>query len=386
MDYGGNASGQLTPISTGVSGSYLLTVQGRKVGVFKPVSEEPFTRSPPEERRALKSGITWGDFPTKEVSAYLLDHDGFAGVPPTIAPHVTTRKDGAVLAIQSAALRVPSSCPCLCHTGEEERWKRHEAPVRTEAGSLQAYEDHECTADDIGTAAFDPEQVHRIGVLDLRILNLDRHEGNLLVARRASPAGWKDSDSKNQWRLVPIDHSYSLPDWRDHSDVWFCWAGWKQAKMPFSAATRRYIRRLNPLKDAKLLHSLGVKTNEIISMILSTRLLQLCTAAGFCLADIAALVQRDVMHPHTLSALETLARRAAREAGWQARNGNHLLAQTQGKNYNVREDHRSVGVSDVFHLFLSRFEYHAAQLILEWRRDSAPVPPRLGGNKAVAPL
>jgi len=45
------------------------------------------------------------------------------------------------------------------------------------------------------------EEVHKIAVLDLRILNLDRNACNILVQK--SDAGFK---------LIPIDHGLTIPD------------------------------------------------------------------------------------------------------------------------------------------------------------------------------
>jgi hypothetical protein len=39
----------------------------------------------------------------------------------------------------------------------------------------------------VGTSSFPVADVHRIGILDVRLMNMDRHAGNVLV-RRASAA------------------------------------------------------------------------------------------------------------------------------------------------------------------------------------------------------
>ena len=45
-------------------------------------------------------------------------------------------------------------------------------------GSLQDFKDSIGSAEDLGPAMFDQEDVHRIGILDIRLLNLDRHLGD----------------------------------------------------------------------------------------------------------------------------------------------------------------------------------------------------------------
>ena len=55
---------------------------------------------------------------------------------------------------------------------------------------------------------FDSDEVHKIGILDLRILNLDRNNCNILVVQTSPGAPL----SKENLRLVPIDHGLSIPD------------------------------------------------------------------------------------------------------------------------------------------------------------------------------
>lgn len=110
--------------------------------------------------------------------------------------------------------------------------------------------------------------------------------------------------------LRPIDHGYSMPDYRDMFEVRLCWARWPQAKQAFAPDSLRFIRNLSPVDDARLLRQLGVRDVEILSCACSTRLLQLCAEKGFTLAQIADLVQRDMMDLDRLSALEILTREA----------------------------------------------------------------------------
>src|SRR5690606_17228551 len=102
--------------------------------------------------------------------------------------------------------------------------------------SLQEYVENEGTAEDIGPSAIPAEEVHKLGILDLRVVNLDRHLGNILVSREAS----------GTIRLVPIDHSYILPDYRELSDLYFEWLYWPQTKIPFSTGALSYIKELDP--------------------------------------------------------------------------------------------------------------------------------------------
>ena len=61
-------------------------------------------------------------------------------------------------------------------------------PSPLKVGSLQAYVKHDATAEDVSSSIFPVEEVHRIGLLDLRLLNIDRHHGNILVHTAKNPA------------------------------------------------------------------------------------------------------------------------------------------------------------------------------------------------------
>lgn len=52
---------------------------GERKYVFKPRTQEAFFENFNGERVALKRGITYGDSCKKELAAYYLDHQGFAG-------------------------------------------------------------------------------------------------------------------------------------------------------------------------------------------------------------------------------------------------------------------------------------------------------------------
>ena len=76
----------------GTSGSYILKGSGdeaKAVAVFKPIDEEPFAPNNPRGMQApfgsetCRPGVKSGESTLREVYAYLLDHDGFAGVPLT---------------------------------------------------------------------------------------------------------------------------------------------------------------------------------------------------------------------------------------------------------------------------------------------------------------
>lgn len=48
---------------------------------------------------------------------------------------------------------------------------------REKIGSLQQFQAHLGSSDDFGPSCFNPEDCHRIMILDIRMLNQDRHAG-----------------------------------------------------------------------------------------------------------------------------------------------------------------------------------------------------------------
>lgn len=61
------------------------------------------------------------------------------------------------------------------------------------------------TSDDVienlSSSLFDKDQLHLIGAFDIRVLNLDRNDCNILVKKET-----------NGFKLIPIDHGLCLPE------------------------------------------------------------------------------------------------------------------------------------------------------------------------------
>jgi hypothetical protein len=165
---------------------------------------------------------------------------------------------------------------------------------------LQLYVEHEYGSWDLGASQYEHRDVHLIGVLDLRLFNVDRHGGNILVQRKSGSGG------RSKYRLVPIDHGFALPDSVNAVDLWFEWLSWPQAKIPFDEDVRNYIAALNVDHDARILRALGVRDECIRTFMLSTVLLKKAAMRGMTLHEIGALIcrSRDAVRP---TMLETIA-------------------------------------------------------------------------------
>jgi len=163
------------------------------------------------------------------------------------------------------------------------------------SGSLQKYIPNIGNAESISSSYFTVSDVHNIGILDLRIFNIDRNLENMLVSKRKM-------NLQEFYHLTPIDHAYSLPPTLE--DASFDWLYWKQAKVPFSPDSLRYIAELDIEKDATILRTLSIDEGCINTMRISTLWLKVSAAAGLSLFEIAKAVCRP--KPNMYSKLEKM--------------------------------------------------------------------------------
>ena len=171
-------------ITTGTGEVYEVRDGGTgERAIFKPAVEKshrPLLSVEAEESRSEGSNGRKNSFGyRREVAAYQLDHFGFSGVLPTVE-------------VEAGVL-----------------------PTNMGAGVLQSYKEHEQTADEDEWGRreilrISAREVHKIGILDIRLFNEDRHGGNLLID--FSKAGFGEDASG---RLIPIDHEYVLPECKD---------------------------------------------------------------------------------------------------------------------------------------------------------------------------
>jgi len=272
------------PVSSGLGGAYFLrTRNGDPIAVAKPIDEEPLAFNNPKGfcgrmfgQPGIKRSIKIGETGLRESAAYLLDHGGFAGVPPTV-----------LVKFSHVKFNVNSSEPVL-------------APFYTIA-SLQRFVNHYSDAADLGPSGFSVSSTHHIGILDVRLLNLDRHAGNILVKQG------QESYAAGKAELVPIDHGFCLPESLD--DPYFEWLHWPQASIPFSESEVEYISSLDPFKDAELLRVElpAIRESSIRILVLCTIFLKQATAYGFCLAEIGEMMTRECQgEEQNCSALENI--------------------------------------------------------------------------------
>jgi hypothetical protein len=252
----------------GTSGVYLLTnEEGVGVAVFKPLDEENL----PVE--ASTWAVTNGMGHFRERAAFVVSDEvlkGYSGVPDTVI--ATVKHEG--------------------WAGGEKR------------GSLQRFVPASSDMSDRGPANIPAEEVQKVGILDILLFNMDRHEGNLLLCSKQEASQVLSSKSLS---LVPIDHGLCLPEiisqhaGPNHEllrSIYFVWQNWPQARQPFSDTVRRLLDR--QLKDdlfrtviANLVEDMGrnsLTCGALTTLKIGAMVLRNAVKSGLNLSEIANLV------------------------------------------------------------------------------------------------
>lgn len=263
------------PVHSGLGGAYYFrNSRGESVAIVKPTDEEPFAPNNPKGfvgkalgQPGLKRSVRVGETGFREVAAFLLDKDHFANVPPT-----------ALVKITHSIFNI--------NDGVNGNKTPHKKLV-SKIASCQQFIQHDFDASDHGTSSFPVASVHRIGILDIRIFNTDRHAGNLLV-RKLDGVGMF-----GQVELIPIDHGLCLPETLE--DPYFEWIHWPQASIPFSDDELEYIEKLDPYDDCDMLRRELPMIREacLRVLVLCTIFLKESAAYGLCLAEIGEMMSRE---------------------------------------------------------------------------------------------
>ncbi|KAL9381114.1 hypothetical protein Peur_026771 [Populus x canadensis] len=260
------------PIHSGLCGTYYFkNCHGENIANVKPTDEEPYAPNNPKGfvgkalgQPGLKRSVRVGETGFREVAAYLLDYNHFANVPST-----------ALVKVTHSIFNV--------NDGNKNQQRNHVCKI----ASLQQFIPHDFDASDYGTSSFPVTAVHRIGILDIRILNTDRHAGNLLVKKLDGIGRF------GQVELIPIDHGLCLPE--SLEDTYFEWIHWPQASIPFSEDELEYINNLDPFQDSDMLRRELPMIREacLRVLVVCTIFLKEAAAFGLCLAEIDEMMSRE---------------------------------------------------------------------------------------------
>jgi len=246
--------GDVTLCTTGVGGTYFVTRQSnanpaededeveKAIAVYKPTDEEPGAPNNPKKQSKFVPMLPWGGGAFREVAAYKIG-GALAGVPETYFVDCET-SEGVV-----------------------------------KSGSVQKFVVNDGDCSEFGANKFSVDSVHRLGIFDIMILNMDRNDENLLVQK-----------SDGDWKLVPIDHTYCFPP---RVASYFNWQYWPQAKKPFSDESLAYIASVNVMNNAHTLLQNGIDEASVRNVMASTLLLQKAAQRGFTLFQIASFVSGE---------------------------------------------------------------------------------------------
>jgi len=269
----------------GSGGTYFLhDARKVKIAVFKPADEEPYAKNNPRGYvgdGTLRAGIAPGQACLREVAAYLLDHGNFASVPMTTLAegrHAAFHVNGTLLNVsQGGASLGTHSLTTLTTAGQSAYEKK--------VGSVQTFAKAECSMDDLSPSMIHKNQIHKIAILDIRLMNADRNSANLLCKRRPEDGSIE---------LIPIDHGFCLRSVCDVSWMDWCWLDWPQLKEPISPEIKAYIMNIDIDADCRLLkEALNIQGRELDYFRASNKVLKEGVNSGLSLYDIAIICCRN---------------------------------------------------------------------------------------------
>lgn len=280
-------------IQDGTSGTYKMrNVDKEVVGIFKPFDEEPF--APNNQKgyvnqfgsETFRKGILSGEGAIREFAAFALDEKGLFDVPPTTfveVMHPSFNKVNMEM-LQMNSVTVNEMKGSIVHNFLMENIvQKTNSSISTNStqynslvddnldyamgnskynfitkkyGSLQKFIKCTDVAANFSFSLYTIEEAQKIGVLDLRILNCDRNDENVLVIKKKHK-----TTGKPFYKLVPIDHSLSFPDCLKIYDYELCWMGWDQAQQPFTDKLKAYIQSIDIVADMERL-SKTIKLRE----------------------------------------------------------------------------------------------------------------------------
>jgi hypothetical protein len=321
-------------LEDGTSGTYLMrNVNKQTIAIFKPFDEEPF--APNNQKgyvnkfgsETFRKGILSGEGSIREFAAYALDNKKKFDVPPTtfveVSHHSFNKFNMAMIQMEEQNYshlkgnmvynflkdNIVGESNNLNNSNYDEfefsSSKKYNF-IPKKFGSLQKFIRSTDIAANFSYSLYSVEQVHKIAVLDLRILNCDRNEENILVIKKKNK-----KDGKNYYKLIPIDHSLSFPDCLKIIDYEICWTGWDQANIPFNEEMKNYIKSIDIIADMERLSKLIKLREECWKMFrVSNTVLKICADYNLTLLEISNIFyQTDYKH-ETPSHIERIIEKA----------------------------------------------------------------------------
>jgi len=254
--------------SEGTGATYFLNNGlGEPTACFKPLCEEQSAPNNPRGNPgelgslAMERSIRSGEMSFRETAAYILDNSGFHDVPKTTTVEIRNPK-------------------YLKHF----HYENPSLGMGPKIGSLQEFVTADAEYAEQDPRFFSVREVHKIGILDVRLLNCDRNDENILTVR----------DRDGRVRLIPIDHGLCFPDTLEIGWCDWTWANWPQAKENFDPFTLNFINSIDVEEDIeRLSRELPLSLAAMDNIRISGMLLQIGACHGLTLYEIAKIILRQ---------------------------------------------------------------------------------------------
>merc|ERR1712146_52178 len=252
----------------------------------------------------LLPGSIPGEGYLREVGAYLIDRrqGNTAGVPATVI-------------CESYHPAYNYSASGTSNTNSSLTTAKPGDAFSVKYGSFQQYVHSDGDISGWGPSNFSIYEVQKIALLDIRILNMDRNDGNILVQKErkkvknlhspkslnsynsaafsfSSTSFMDDSylngsfgggEEEYNFRLVPIDHGHAFPEDIHVQQMYvnLCWSEWKQVKVPIHPKLIEVISNWDIDGDQDILRTkLGIKEKALDNFKIMSILLQTAVKAN----------------------------------------------------------------------------------------------------------
>jgi hypothetical protein len=182
----------------------------------------------------MREGIVSGEGASREVAAFMLDTQRVHRVPETFFAEVYHPMFADSMTESASAKKELGQMLNMSSQGLRNGVKY---------GSVQIMKENEGESCDFSCRKFPTAEVQSIAILDIRILNCDRNEGNILVRKVG----------KDQFSLIPIDHGLCLSDSLSICDYELCWSIWPHVEQPTDEKLQEYIATLDTRNSARML-------------------------------------------------------------------------------------------------------------------------------------
>ena len=304
----GQRAGQAPFITEdGTSGVYILrSADDQPAAVFKPIDEEPFAPNNPREMKGpfgsetCRPGVKSGESTIREVAAYLLDNQGFSGVPATSLVEMSHENfvNDPLEEKHVASAEHLDIISGMVNFQSEATASESESLI-SKTGSLQKFVKSAGPIENYAPDRFSADEVHKIAVLDMRICNLDRNACNILV-------------SEDKKSLIPIDHGLTLPDSLEVCTYDLAWLSFPQADEAFSQKTCDFIQQIDIDGDIEMLENTFKFRPECLrNMKITSMLLKRAAARGLTLTQISQIFCRPDEDDTKQSLLENIVQKAS---------------------------------------------------------------------------